>query len=344
MRDRLFVAIAILTALALATGPAPVEAACGCEKPPPAAATVRPNFAYPAHDAYGACDLTKGACVALFDDGLIAGRQYEIAFDPAAGARRKVKAVAQLRRDLADGTWRVQLWAPVPPKTPLGPAAIAVYDGQSAVLSIPDTDFTVIAPPIVVPQDGGVVIVDKYRAAVGRDGTAYVALDVTGMLPRVDFAAKGYDLALRYAKDDMLLYNTQGVLMEALSSTVLDEDLNDDGDSTDEGEGDWNGNGLLDNPDISEVVPEFGSDTDTFFYSRHPFETYDVDHQPGGARALDPADPNWHVDGTRHTDNFHFVAAIANATLDGQPLQPGRTQPFSLVFDALVAAPAEPTP
>ena len=121
----------------------------------------------------------------------------------------------------------------------------------------------------------------------------------------------------------MVLYNTQGVLMEALSSTVRDEDLNNDGDWNDPGEGDWNHNGLLYNPDLSQVVPEAGGDTDTFLYSRHPFETYDVEHQPGAAHALDPTDPNWHVDGTRHPDNFHFVAVIGGATLRGRALARG---------------------
>jgi hypothetical protein len=343
MRPRVLApAILMLTSLGLSAPASPARASCGCEKPPPLAAAVRPNFSYPARDSHSACDLTKGGCVALFSDGFVVGRSYDVEFRPASGKSTKARATARLRRDLADGVSRVQIWAPVPPKTSVGPAAIEVRDDTGKILGIPDTDFTVIAPPIVVPQDGGVVVVDKYRVAVGRDRTAYVALDVTGMLPRVDFAAKGYALALRYAKDDMLLYNTQGVLMEALSSTVLDEDLNDDGDATDEGEGDWNGNGLLDNPDISEVVPEFGGDSDTFFYSRHPFETYDLDHEPGGPRALDPADPNWHTDGTRHTDNFHFVAVIPNATLYGEPLRAGATKDFTLVLDAQVAQPGTP--
>jgi hypothetical protein len=222
------------------------------------------------------------------------------------------------------------------PKLPLGPVAIQAEDMAGVVrAAVPADDFTLIAPPVVVPEEGGVIMVDRYRGAVGHDGTLYVALDVTGMLPRVSFAAKGYDLALRFRKEDMLLYNTQGVLMEALDA-VLDEDLNNDGDSTDPGEGDWNGNGLLDNPDISTVMADMGGDSDGFAYERHPFEAYAEAHQPGGFRALDPADPNWHVDGTRHTDNFHFVAAISSATLNGMPLAAGQTDPFTLVFDALV--------
>ncbi len=338
MSTRSILATALLTALAVSAGTRPAQASCGCEKPPPVAAAVRPGFAFPARDLFASCDLARGGCVALFGDALVDGQTYGADFTHGNGHHRRVDVVARRARDLADGSWRVQLWVPVPPKSSLGPAAITVRDQAGAVvLAIPDTDFTVIAPPVVVPEAGGVVAVDKYRGAVGRDGTLYVALDVSGMLPRVEFAAKGYALALRFAKEGMALYNTQGVLMEALTSAVMDEDLNDDGDSTDPGEGDWNQNGLLDNPDISAVVPDGGGDSDAFLYSRHPFETYEAEHQPGGPRALDPTDANWHVDGTRHTDNFHFVAAIPGATLGGESLAPGATAPFTLVFDAVVA-------
>jgi hypothetical protein len=329
--------VAALAALAVWHGSATAEASCGCEKPPPPTAVVRPQFAFPAADLLSAPDLTKGGSVALFSESLVAGLPYTVAFQPMLGMRRTVVAVARRRRDMADGAWRTQLWAPVHPQTALGPASIEVKDALGRVLLfVPDTDFTVIAAPIEVPESGGTIMEDDYRAAVGRDGTAYVALDVTGMLPRVQFAAQGFGLGLRFNKDDMLIYNTQGVLMESLSSWVYDEDLNNDGDSTDPGESDWNGNGLLDNPDVSLVVPVSGTDSDAFFYDRHEFENYDVDHQPGGARAIDPTDPNWHLDGTRHTDNFHFVVAITGATLNGAALEPGRTSRFDLIFDASV--------
>lgn len=342
MRNRSLTLTAFLAALALGVPSTPVEASCGCEKPPPVAAVIRPSFAFPARDLFARCDLTSGGCVALFSDALVVGAPYRAEFRYGNGQTRRVEAVARRLRDLADGAWRVQLWVPVPPRSPLGPASIEVQAaGGRVVLAVPDTDFTVIAPPVVVPEAGGTVVVDKYRAAVGRDGALYVALDVTGMLPRVDFAAKGFALALRYRKDDMLIYNTQGVLMEALSSVVRDEDLNDDGDWDDPGEGDFNHNGLLDNPDISQVVPGWSGDSDGFLYSRHPFDTYDAQHQPDAPHALDPTDPNWHVDGTRHTDNFHFVAVIGGATLGGAALVPGATAPFSLMLDAVVSTPPE---
>jgi hypothetical protein len=327
---------------------APSEASCGCEKPAPLRAAVRPSFAFAASDVYGACDLKQGGCVALFSDQLVDGRTYTVEFRADRDDKvARVKVVARSRRDLADGAWRVQLWTPVP-RLKLGPTSIVVTQsssgpggsGGSVVLTIPPTDFTVIAPPVTIPPEGGLVVVDGYRMAVGHDGTAYVALDVTGMLPRVDFVSQGWNLPVHFSKDDVLVFNTQGVVMEALSSTVLDEDLNNDGDSNDEGEADWNHNGLLDNPDISGVVRGDAVDSDALFYSRHPFDTYEVEHQPGAAHELDPTDTNWHVDGTRHTDNFHFVVAISGATLHGEPLAPGSTKRFTLAFDAAVAGSA----
>lgn len=346
MTRRLLALTVVLSALAVFGTPRAVGASCGCEKPAPVAAAIRPNFAFPARDVFTPCNLTRGGCVALFDSQLVQGHVYEVEFRSARGERKKVKAVGRLARDLADGSWRTQLWPPVPPKMPIGPTAIEVRDTTSSghtVMSVPATDFTVIAPPIVFPEDGGVVQVDRFRGAVGADGTLYVAIDVSGMLPRVDFVAKGINMALRFNKDDMVIYNTQGVIMEELSTTVMDEDLNNDGDSDDQEETDWNGNGRLDNPDISTVMPDSGPDSDTFFYTRHEFERYDTDHQPGEPHGLDGIDLNWHADGTRHTDNFHFVAAISRATINGMPLTPGATDPFALVTYAIVDVPSANT-
>src|SRR5262249_14450876 len=146
MRYRSVVHAAFATAL-LISAPRPGGASCGCEKPPPVAAAIRPSFAFPARDLFAPCDPTRGGCVALFGGALLEGRKYGVDFPYADGPRRGVEVVARRARDLADGAWRVQLWVPVPPRSPLGPAALEVRNGAGAVvLAIPDTDFTVIAP------------------------------------------------------------------------------------------------------------------------------------------------------------------------------------------------------
>jgi hypothetical protein len=282
------------------------------------------------------CDVTQGGCVALFADDLVAGETYQVEFKPWRGKSKSVDVVAEKRRDLADGTWQVQLWAPVPPKLDFGPAEIKVKNRKTPILEIPAEDFTVIAPParLAMNTDDFTVRLPDYEMAVGADGAAYVALDISGVARRAEFLATGFGFGLRFQVDDVLLYNTQGMLMEQLSSHVEDEDLNNDGDYYDEGEGDWNGNGRLDNPDVADVVPQSGDDSDAFFYDRHSFEQYEEEHLAGGRRELDSDDPNWHLDGTRHTDHHYLVAVIYGATADGDTLEPGKTNGFELVIDA----------
>src|SRR5262245_3877791 len=112
MSYRSVVRTAFVTALAtfgllsgLLPGPVrPAGASCGCEKPPPVAAAIRPSFAFPARDLFSPCDLTHGGCVALFADGLVEGQTYGVDFTQGSGHHRRVDVVARRARDLADGS------------------------------------------------------------------------------------------------------------------------------------------------------------------------------------------------------------------------------------------------
>jgi hypothetical protein len=52
-------------------------------------------------------------------------------------------------------------------------------------------------------------------------------------------------------------------------------------------------------------------------YWRHSFAQYCVDHRPGGVKAVDPHDQNWHQDGTPHVDYSTLIFAVTGHYDDG---------------------------
>src|SRR5881275_595170 len=109
------------------------EAGCGCQKPPPPVAEVRPNVTY------------AGTPVTLFGSSLVEGDDYDVTFTSSAtGDDTTVSARVVNRRDLGDGVFKNQLVVPVP-ELPLGPAAIVarLAGRTSPAINIQDADFTV---------------------------------------------------------------------------------------------------------------------------------------------------------------------------------------------------------
>jgi hypothetical protein len=280
------------------------EAGCGCDKPPPPPADVRPRATY------------AGGEVTVVHRGLVSGRTYQVTFASPSGARATVSAVAAVRRDLADGSAKPQL-AIALPSLPLGPASVEVKNGSKVVLKTSDAALTVVAPPIVVPDESGDFVVRGYRAAVGRDGVVYVALDLAGMAMPRTIRAQALRYPLRFTADDLVFWNAQGFLMQALGESMA---------------------GLF------RLSPASSADSDVLHYSRHEFNTYFLQHGERSGHALDPADRRWHLDGTPHIDHDHLVLAIAGVLASGARPPAGATPAFDLaistasLFDAAIAA------
>jgi hypothetical protein len=280
----------LATAILLPSG---AEAGCGCAKPPPPPATLRPAFTY------------AGAPVTTFDQQLVAGHSYRVIF--ASGVSPEiatVDATASLRRDLADGMVKAQLVVPLP-NVPLGPVRIEVSDGAGNLLTaMPDHAFTAVPPPVLVPESLGKEKSGQ-RAAVGRDGTVYLSFDLSGVLEARTFEMSAKGLPLRFGTEDVLIYNTQGFLMQTLTQPIP---------------------GLV----TFAVKEKDGKQSDRIRYYRHEFETYYLEHYERDVHAVDPADPNWHLAGTPHVDHDHLVVAIAGELEDGTLPAPGATPPFKL--------------
>ena len=306
MRPRTLMTLATLAALALRAIPA--AAGCGCNKPPPPAASIRPGFASP------------GDAVTLFADGIRAGGMYTALFIGAKGAA-VVSGTAVLKRDLADGVVKPQLVVSAPAIRP-GPAAVKVFvnkqsltdvivNGGTKVLEVGSDQFTMLQAPVQLAEGDGETMVQCYRGAVGANNTVYIPVDISNIAQHMVFSGLAMNYPLTFNAQDIAIYNTQGFLMQLLGP-------------------DQAGIYAIDDP---AGVPNSLRLT----YDRHEFVTYFDQHEHIGGLGLDPADPAWHSDGTRHVDHGHLVIAIHGLVASQNRPTPGLTPPFDLRITTALA-------
>jgi hypothetical protein len=290
MARRMLIVFAALIIAVTVSVPAPSEAGCGCEKPPPPEASIRPAFASPGDE------------VTLFGSLLVPDRMYTAIFANAEGTK-VVNAAATARRDFADAQMKPQLVVAAPDLPP-GPTQVYVVasDGTVAV-DVPASEFTMMQAAVKLPEANAVTFATCYRAAVATDGTVYLPVDISAVAERMVFSGIGRSFPLLYLADDIAIYNTQGVLMQLL------------------GPGEAG---------IFAIYDEGQPDSFELLYDRHEFETYRAAHRHEDGYGLDPADPAWHVDGTRHIDHDHLVIAIRGIVENEGMPQPGVTPPFTL--------------
>lgn len=293
---RLFSLALSIFAFGMVGQPPLSSAGCGCEKAPPLPAAIRPNASY------------AGTEITVFHASLQSGKNYQVVFTSSqTGQRSTVNATAQTRRDLADGQYKAQLNVPLP-SLPLGPTSITIHTSADGgvVTVLDDSAFTVVSTPVTVPAQPGDYRFQNFRAAVGRDGTVYLSLDMSQVqLPLVVHAqTKGYPL--RFGPKDAVFYNIQGFLMQTLTKGI---------------------------PGLFTIQAAANSaDSDTLRYSRHEFASYFMQHKERKTHQLDPADVNWHTDGTPHIDHDHLVLALAAQLSNGGFPNPGATPAFELVL------------
>jgi len=259
----------------------PAYAGCGCAKPPPPAQLIRPAFASP------------GDTITIFPPENKSG-DYEIR---AAGYRTKVRAV--LKRDLADGQSKWQVVVQLP-SLPIGPLGIEVK-GPGRDFKISPSDFTVMQAPLALQQGDGETIARCYSAAVTADHTVLIPLDISQITDHMIFNGLGEGYPLIFGAQDVMIYNTQGFLMQLLTP---------------------------ENAGIYAIDDPGNPDSMALTYDRHEFNTYREQHSHTGGYGLDPSDRNWHTDGTYHVDHDHLVLAIKGVVEnEGLPIA-GKTRPF----------------
>jgi hypothetical protein len=113
----------------------------------------------------------------------------------------------------------------------------------------------------------------------------------------IKLSAWAEDLPLRFSGGPVVVYNQQGFLIDAFTPQSADRFLINRG---------------------------RGGRSDRLDYFRHSFAQYCQNHRPGGAKEVDPADTNWHRDGTPHVDYSTLTFAIVGQ-VNGSLRSPGRT-------------------
>jgi hypothetical protein len=270
--------------LALGT-PSLASAGCGCAKPAPPRAAIRPFF--------GAVDQQ----VSLFDDRLNNTDQYDVQFESLDGTSDWSRGKVKSRRDLADGQRRPQLRVKVP-DVGLGPCTISVWQKNVKLYSLGADQFTVIAPPIALHDFSESVVRNGFRTGVGTDGTIYIAVDVSEVSDATAFTGAVLGMPLHFESHDVMFYNAQGFLMQLLDPNV---------------------SGLF------QISAGDASASNQLIYWRHEFKTYKAEHRKVDARRADDEDSDWHADGSYHVDHDHIVVAIAATLPDGSRPIPGAT-------------------
>jgi len=288
--------------LFLCLQPAQADAGCGCQKPPPPIAAIRPAFASPGDE------------VTLFAPGIVQGSVYKVTFRSTAEA--SVWARAKFRRDFADGIQKPQIVVEVPDLPP-GPTSVTVSYGTSVVLRVEEYDFTTLQQPITLTEANLTTMVTCYRAAVGADSTVYIPVDVSAIANRMIFTGMADGYRLMFGGEDIVIYNTQGVLMQLLGPEQAQ---------------------------IFGIYDEGGERSFALIYDRHEFVTYRGEHSHVDGYGLDPSDPEWHTDGTRHVDHDHLVLAI-RGLLQGEDLPPpGQTPQFTFAISTSLPDAPDDTP
>lgn len=297
--------VLLITALlASAMGIESAHAGCGCEKAPPAPADIRPHMSWPGRD------------VTVFDARLVPGETLEVRFAPASGApAQTVSAVAVSRRDFADGVAKPQVVVTVPDLPP-GPTAIEVRrpGADAALLALDDRSFTAMGQPLRVPAELGEWTYEDVHAAVDRDGVIYVGLDLAQLQQPMVFRAQAIGVALRFGNEDVLFYNTQGFLMQALVKQAK------------------GGATIEPVPGMFVEATSNARDSDVLTYSRHEFSTYFLQHGERQKHAVDAGDASWHQNGTPHIDHDHLILAIDGRLQSGAALPAGATPAFNLAL------------
>jgi hypothetical protein len=211
LHARPFLAFACAAGLGGLLAVAPAHAGCGCDKPAPPRAALRPFVA------------SAAQTVTLFDGALETGATYDVAFESRSGDVHWVRGTATREQDIADGELRDHLRVKVP-ALPLGPCAIAVWRDGTRRFEIAADEFTVAAKPIAL-REVAETVDREYRAAVGADGTVYIPVDVSAVSDATRFSGTALGMPLQYEASNVAMYNDQGYLMQLLdaaSPTLFD--------------------------------------------------------------------------------------------------------------------------
>src|SRR5262249_15725814 len=115
----------------------PLQAGCGCDKPPPPPAAVIPNVAF------------EGLTLSIFHDSFKLGQTCQVTFHSNGQNSPPFSVKVKQERDLSDATGKtltLRLTTTLPAGLPTGPASITVSRATESFI-IPPSTFTIIGTP-----------------------------------------------------------------------------------------------------------------------------------------------------------------------------------------------------
>ncbi len=314
------VPLAMLIAVVSLLPSADAQAGCGCDHPAPPAAPVMPPFASP------------GTTIEVnFETAsLTVGEEIEVTFTGTRGRDQEVDGLV-----VSSNAVRVS----VPGGLRTGPVSISVESGGT-IHALDDSLFTALAAPRRMPRGNSISMLDRFRGAVGRDGTLYIPIDLSGVRDPMQFAFVLGDKPMRFTAQDVVFYNRDGVDLTIFELAVTDPtqrqwgsyygwDVEQDGGLF----------GTIYESKIEGSPEPLSTKSDLLTYWRHEFHTYADAHAEGGTHEVD--ENGFHPDGTRHIDHDNVIIAI-RGTLNGQPLRPGRLRADVVSATIKSADPIEP--
>ncbi len=304
------------------------QAGCGCDHPPAEWAQIMPPFA------------TKGKSMTVFavDAVFTVGQAYSVLLGDdetvvVAGLDDRLEFTLPGGLDVGPTTVHVT-----------GPGYDHVYDNSL---------LTVLSKPRRIKNKAGFFHADRYKAAIGHDGTLYLALDMRKVLDARQFMMALFDLPLAYGPEDVVIYNADGVDLTLFTAAVADP--------TEREWGSYYGWDVEGDSGLVSTYYESKTDDDAqnvsagmsnlFTYWRHEFHTYYAAHEAGQSHEVDPVN-GLHPDGSRHIDHYNLVIAIRGAERDMSapfdttlftPLAPGMREVHLGWVSFDTALPMEPT-
>jgi hypothetical protein len=310
----------VATALLLMSEEA--RAGCGCDHPAPAWTVIAPPFASP------------GKAIRVHADGasFVVGRSYKVDFGGSAVVELKAKDTGFLS-------------VVVPPAvgSDPGPKKLKVQ-GKGYDREYSDALFTALPPAAALPATGGRFGIRSYLAAVAKDGTLLLPLDVRAILSPTQLSVMVVDRPLSFGAEDVVIYNADGVDLTLFTLTATD--------AVERQWGSYYGWRVEDDTGLHGDVYEhqvLGGDaldemSDVLSYWRHEFYTYAAAHGPFGTHSVDVN--GRHLDGTLHIDHGQLVLAIGAVERDddgdeSKPLNPGKLPLHLLVTAAPAPGPQE---
>lgn len=260
-------------------------ASCGCDKPPPQPADIIPHFGW------------SGSKAKVYGDDLKEFQNWDVTII-AGGTEYTTTAPTVKGVDITDpSAARTEIWLnltlPSLPTSAAGPAQIVV-ERRGRRIDIAKNQFTITNTPVALTATPGTVN-HPITVGVGINRQTFVSFSgLENVCDAIEYDGKFTDLALRIPESQVVIWNTQGFLLDMLT------------------------------PSTANFVRTTGlcCDSDSLHYERHDFSDYCEQHDKGESLEVVEPGSDWHADSSPHID-YRVVVVEVGGRVSGAYQSPG---------------------